>query len=778
MSFGDVGILLLTQWPRFAVAAMLLWGVALVAQQIVPRLRVSGATLRRSWLMAGASSTGIGLWCAMLCGISAVTDSVDYPTPGVLASLAALPACVAGMALVLLAARAKRSERKFAGAAGSVAALIGTAGTWAFSLGIALPGRDPIGFALLLVALVGGTWMLVQISALRHRRRDRSAAPSLTGRDLLEAAGLAAALLPTVLTLSMTLARASGHALVPEPPRFGPELMTAMLTAMMLALVQSVLVLERRLSDKHRALSRQLDSVSQTLAQQPLSDALTGLPSRAGFEQALQVAGAQAQQHNGRVAVLIIGLDGFKTINGSFGHADGDITLKAYARRLTESLAQCATLRATGPHQVARIGGDEFAVLMKAGVSKREVAKAADKLLGYIAQPVQCGDREVTLTCSIGVSLFPDHGRIDALMHQADAAMHAAKETGGATYMFFDSRMREDARERIELLRDLRKAIEQHQLELFFQPKIDAQSEQVTAAEALLRWQHPTRGNVSPEIFIPLAERYGLIVSLGNWVIEEACRQARVWRDAGLRMRVAINLSSYQMRQDDLVDRITSTLKTYGIKPERLTCEITESVAMEDTKVTQMTFERLGRAGIHLSIDDFGTGYSSLAYLRKLPASEIKIDRSFVMDLETSREAQEIVEAVIRLAHALKLKVVAEGVETPAQRNFLTEKGCHEMQGYLFARPMSGRALLMWAADDRQRKSNFRESLFAPTGATVDPNSIQHGVPPGTVRPRSEPLPMRPMPPAPMASSSSGASAMDIEWKSPTAESSVPTIGS
>jgi EAL domain-containing protein (putative c-di-GMP-specific phosphodiesterase class I) len=325
--------------------------------------------------------------------------------------------------------------------------------------------------------------------------------------------------------------------------------------------------------------------------------------------------------------------------------------------------------------------------------------------------------------------------------------MHAAKETGGATYMFFDSRMLEDARERIELLRDLRTAIEQHQFELFFQPKVDARSEQVTAAEALLRWPHPTRGMVGPDVFIPLAERYGLIVPLGNWVIEEACRQARIWRDAGLRMRVAINLSAYQMRQEDLVDRITNTLKQYGIKPERLTCEITESVAMEDTQITKATFERLGRAGIHLSIDDFGTGYSSLAYLGKLPASELKIDRSFVMDLD-KRAGQEIVEAVIRLSHALKLKVVAEGVETQEQRQFLLDKGCDELQGYLFARPMSARALLMWATDDRQTKSNFRPSLFAPTGASDDPNSVlyQRATP---VPPPAVSLPTMTMPPAP-----------------------------
>ena len=220
---------------------------------------------------------------------------------------------------------------------------------------------------------------------------------------------------------------------------------------------------------------------------------------------------------------------------------------------------------------------------------------------------------------------------------------------------------------------------------------------------------------IGPATFIPVAERFGLIGSLGNWVIEDACRQSRAWRDKGLRMRVAINLSAFQMRQDDLVERITTALARHRIDPSLLTCEITESVAMEDTKATQTTFRRLGETGVHLSIDDFGTGYSSLAYLRKLPAEELKIDRSFVMDLETSADARAVVDAVIHLAHALGLKVVAEGVETERQREVLTQLGCDELQGFLFAKPMSARALLLWASDDRERVTAFKPSLFGQT---------------------------------------------------------------
>ena len=230
-----------------------------------------------------------------------------------------------------------------------------------------------------------------------------------------------------------------------------------------------------------------------------------------------------------------------------------------------------------------------------------------------------------------------------------------------------------------------------------------------------MRWKHPVRGMVSPDEFVPLAERNGLIGPLGDWVIEEACRQSRAWRDAGLRMRVAINLSAYQMQQEDIVQRIGQALQRHRVHPSLLTCEITETAAMQDTRTAHETFRQLGAMGVHVSIDDFGTGYSSLAYLRRLPAEELKIDRAFVTDLDHSEDARAVVNAVVQLAHALSLKVVAEGVETPQQRDILVELGCDELQGFLFAKPMPARLLLMWAMSDRASPKAFRGSLFANT---------------------------------------------------------------
>jgi EAL domain-containing protein (putative c-di-GMP-specific phosphodiesterase class I) len=314
------------------------------------------------------------------------------------------------------------------------------------------------------------------------------------------------------------------------------------------------------------------------------------------------------------------------------------------------------------------------------------------------------------------MALYPQHGAMSALITNASVAMRASKSAGGATYSLFDPRMVVDTREQADLLRDLRLALSRSQFELYYQPKIHAPSAQITGVEALLRWHHPQRGMISPTIFIPMAERSGLIDTLGAWVIDEACRQARAWRDQGLRMRVAVNLSAHQLRRPDLSQRIAAALAKHQINPDLLTCEITESVAMEDTDATMRFFQELAAVGVHISIDDFGSGYSSLAYLRKLPAGELKIDRSFVLDLETSEEARKIASAVVQLAQALNLKVVAEGVETNEQFQILRQLGCDELQGFLFAKPMSARALGLWAmADEGPRTMQFSESLFQET---------------------------------------------------------------
>jgi len=467
---------------------------------------------------------------------------------------------------------------------------------------------------------------------------------------------------------------------------------------------------------QNRSLATSLNEANIQLRRQAFCDPLTALPNRLLFEERLNQTLQRVGRTPSAMAVLFIDLDGFKPINDSFGHAAGDVVLREVGGRLLELAGQSGT--------AARVGGDEFLLLVPQPGGAEGASAVAQQALQVLGRPYRLPNRgEVKLSCSIGIALFPEHGSTAKLIANADAAMYAAKRTGGSTYAFFEARMDLDVREQVELQTELRQALERQQLKLYYQPKIHGASGQVTGVEALIRWDHPVRGLMSPEVFIPVAERFGLIGTIGNWVIEESCRQIRQWLDLGLRMRVAVNLSMHQLRQEDLVPRIRRALDAHRVDPALLTFEITESVAMEDTQATMRSFGHLARVGASLSIDDFGTGYSSLAYLRKLPARQLKIDRGFVADIEHSSDALAVVDAVIKLAHALGLKVVAEGVETERQRDVLLGLRCDELQGYLFARPMPAQMLTVWAMkDDDERDIEFRHSLFQSLST---PNAMQ-----------------------------------------------------
>jgi len=443
----------------------------------------------------------------------------------------------------------------------------------------------------------------------------------------------------------------------------------------------------------------------------PGTDQLTGLPSLRAFEFALSEAGLAADIGGRNLALLVINLDGFEAFNQTHGHLRGDLVLCDVAARL-RALA--------GPNAVARLAGDEFIVLLLSDPDPQQASTLAAQLIAEIGRPFEIDGRRASVSCSVGIAMYPQHGTVSTLTNNACAAMRAAKKLGGASFALVDKRMLKDIRDEVELLRDLRLAQERGQFELYYQAKIHSPSGEISGVEALMRWNHPTRGLVSPAMFIPLAERCGLINFMGRWVIGEACRQARAWRDQGLRMPVAINLSAQQLRQADLVSQIAGALRLHRISPGLLTCEVTESSAMDDMDSTIAVLTELANMGVHVSIDDFGTGYSSLSYLRKLPARELKIDRSFVLDLERSSDARQVARAVINLAKALDLKVVAEGVETEGQAHMLREYGCDQLQGYLFARPMTSQAMYLWAAfADGPRSMKFRDSLFKESNDTL-----------------------------------------------------------
>ncbi|HEX7687210.1 MAG TPA: bifunctional diguanylate cyclase/phosphodiesterase, partial [Burkholderiaceae bacterium] len=508
----------------------------------------------------------------------------------------------------------------------------------------------------------------------------------------------------------------------PPPGASAATLMLVCAIAAMLVVVGLVCSwLDTHAHARNRQLADSLSEANRRLRDQAHFDALTRLPNRLMFEErmkaALEAAGARPEPCS--IAVLFIDLDGFKPINDSFGHVAGDAVLREIGRRLQAVARDGDT--------VARVGGDEFLMMTPRPGHEAVAASVAQRLLEALNEPLTLpNDVTVNLSGSIGIVLYPEHGPASKLIANADAAMYAAKRAGGSTYAFFEPRMELDAREQLALQNELRHAIERGELQLYYQPKIDGRSGQITGVESLLRWQHAVRGFVPPGLFIPIAERFGLIGAIGNWVIDEACRQLREWKRQGLRMRVAVNLSVHQLRQEDLVQRVRVAVEHFGVDPQLLTFEITESVAMEDTQETMRAFAQLASVGVSLSIDDFGTGYSSLAYLRKLPARQLKIDQSFVQDLGTSPDALAVVDAVIRLAHALGLRVVAEGVETPRQRDILLGLRCDELQGYLFARPMTARMLTLWATGESHpgahalgrddagaaARADFRPSLF------------------------------------------------------------------
>ena len=664
------------------------------------RVQAASLVAGAGWLLGAALSLGTGIWSGPVLGVAARAIS----TPLAYHPWAAFGAWLLAVSVVLaalgLAVWRGKTALKVTG--GAVVLGLGTVLTHVavmLSLGLqpSLLAGGPW-LALAMLAALAGATAALSLQFLGKPRGQRTLRWRHAAAAL--ALGLSVMLCQHLVMASAELPRAMaqpGGGLVPSTPF---ALLASIGSMALLGLMLLWSVVEKRMRASLR-------SAREELQKQSLRDTLTELPNRQMFEGTLAQAVQRADTAKGSVALLFIALDGFKPINESFGHRGGDRVLREMAKRL-RALSK--------PHMVARLGGDEFLLLLNGDPPKEDAAALACALLESINQPCQVDGREVSISCSIGIALYPAHGGLSMLISHAEAAMRVSKSNGGATYCFFEARMVSGAREQAELLRDLRQALALGQFELYYQPKIHAPSGEITGAEALMRWHHPQRGMISPTIFIPIAERFGLIGAIGNWVIDEACRQARAWRDAGLRMRVAINLSVHQLRHPDLPERIAAALKKHQINPDLLTCEITESVAMEDADGTMKIFGKLAAVGVHISIDDFGTGYSSLSYLRKLAAKELKIDRSFVLDLETSADARAVVDAVVKLAQALSLKVVAEGVETEAQQEILRTLGCHELQGFLFAKPMSAKALALWAMnDDGPRSLIFRASLFKAT---------------------------------------------------------------
>jgi diguanylate cyclase (GGDEF)-like protein len=638
-----------------------------VALDLARRVHANDSVSAAAWIVAGAAVMGSGVWAMHFIGMLAFSLPIPIGyAPGTTALSWVAAVAVSALALGI-ASRERLTALTLGGGSlamgGGICAMHYT-GMAAMEMAPGIVWNRPL-VALSAVIAGGASAVALLIFFGMRRLQGRRARVAQAGAALLMGlaisgmhyVGMAAAGFP------------EGSVCVSADGLGGQGLGTMIVVAVvvLLSLATFTALVDARLQARAVQLAsslaqsnEQLQTANAELQRLAFCDPLTGVPNRALFHDRLGQALARADRLPAgeagsiRAALLYIDLDGFKPINDHHGHAAGDEVLRQVAARLRTICREVDTL--------ARLGGDEFVLLLEQLSHAPEAEVVAQRVVAALSRPYLLGGREVRLAASVGLALYPMHGGAERLLAGADTAMYAAKRDGGHRYQLYHPGLQSQG-VRTDLLQALREAVPLGQLQLYYQPKVDSRSGSTLAMEGLLRWNHPTLGLVGPGDFIPLAERHGLIVPLGNWVIEEASRQLALWAREGHPWTLSINLSPHQLRQPDLVKRIAEALERHGADPRRLVCEITESAAMEDAIATRQVIEALQAQGIRLSLDDFGTGHSSLAMLRHLRVQELKIDRLFVQEVASDDTSRGLVAAVVQLAHVLGLRVVAEGVE-------------------------------------------------------------------------------------------------------------------
>jgi diguanylate cyclase (GGDEF)-like protein len=652
------------------------------ALDMANRIALNRNAAARWWLAGGSLAMGIGIWSMHFIGMLAFRLPIPLSYNIWLTLLSLLVAvAVSAFALWQVSFPQLPLRRLMGGAlamGAGIAAMhyIGMA-SMRMSPGIVYDVRW---FALSLLVAVGAAgaalWIAFRLrqDATGYDRLARAAAAVVMGLAIagMHYTGMAAARFPLgSICMVSTNGFSSGWLAV--------VVVIGTLAVLTIALLTSVL--DARLETRTAKLAHSLAQANQELTQQALHDRLTQLPNRMLFEDRLDQELQNAARERRHFALMFIDLDGFKAINDGLGHHVGDLLLIEVARGIQRMMV--------GGDTVARLGGDEFVVLAEVA-QPEDAAQIADRLVTLIGQAFMIESHELQVSASIGIAIYPEDGasRHEMLVN-ADAAMYHTKRTGRNGYHFFAPSMNADAHNKLQLLHEMRHAIEHREFVVHYQPKFATVDRRVLGAEALVRWQHPTRGLMPPDDFIPLAEKSGMIVPLGAWVLDQACAQMREWIALGHGdWKMAVNLSAVQFAHEGLLEVVKSTLARHDLPPQCLTLEVTETTAMHDVEASMITLEKIAALGVDISIDDFGTGYSSLLYLKRLPANELKIDRGFVRNLSLGSDDEAIVSAVVALGRALNLRIVAEGVETEAQQLFLDEAGCDALQGYLLGRPM------------------------------------------------------------------------------------------
>ncbi|MBE5254043.1 putative bifunctional diguanylate cyclase/phosphodiesterase [Mixta mediterraneensis] len=650
------------------------------ALDMAGRVAISTGKTAKFWLLGGGFAMGIGIWAMHFIGMLSMSMSrVMYYSPALTVISAAIAVCASIFALWLVCQGELPLRRLMGGALimGTGVAAMHYTGMAAlmFTHGIVwLWGWVAASVVIALVASGVALWLAFNLRDSTSSRVIvlRFGASGVMGLAIagMHYTGMMAAEFP--LHSHSTQAGVNGNWLM---------ILVTVVAITILGIMLVVSMLDARMQARTFMLASSLAEANRELAQLALHDNLTRLPNRILLEDRLEQAINKASRERSHFALMFMDLDGFKAVNDAFGHHIGDNLLIGVTERMNQQM--------NGYYTLARPGGDEFVLLLEID-DPNDAAAMADKLVKAIDRPFTISRYELTVSLSIGIAVYPDDG-IDEreLMFNADAAMYHTKNNGRNGYTFFQPSMNTQAQSQLQLNNDLWQAMDNNELRLFYQPKYCAPRGPILGFEALLRWQHPTRGLLMPDHFLPMAEKTGMIVNIGHWVINEACRQLRQWHLQGHpHWSVAVNLSALQFEQSALVETVIDALAKYEIPPELLTLEVTETTAMRDPDESVRILTELTQFGVKASIDDFGTGYSSLLYLKRLPASELKIDRAFVHELQHQTEGATIVSAIVALAQSLQLKVVAEGVETAEQQAFLTGLGCNTLQGYLLGKPI------------------------------------------------------------------------------------------